>query len=255
MEDFNKYLAGEHYTDETEEETAEFDSQAEKQLSDNIGESNEKEAINDEEVIDELKARKLERKEKIAKISNNICNVILCVLLTLLLCLKLNILGLYTVSGSSMEPTIHDGERTIAVGVKQLEYGDIVYVDTGEEFYGQKLIKRLIGMPGDTLSFTLTTVSRNGVLLEEDYLKDTPDYTMFFDTCTYGEKKDGVLTFTLGEDQYFVMGDNRNHSSDSRHPEIGPVSTKQFLGTYLLTFGQRESTKIEFSIEDFENME
>ena len=65
MEDFNKYLTGEHYTDETEEETAEFESQADKQLSDNIGKSNEKEAINDEEIIDELKARKLERKESI----------------------------------------------------------------------------------------------------------------------------------------------------------------------------------------------
>lgn len=253
MEDCNKYLVNNNYKDETG--TEESEEEATEELSNNTPKSNEVETTTSEEVLSEEKAKKLERRVMRIKVSNTICNIILSILVILLLCIKLNIIGLYTVSGSSMLPTITDGERTLSTGLKPLEYGDIVYVDTTEEFYGHKLIKRLIGMPGDTLTFTKSTVSRNGVLLEENYLKNTPDYTMFYDTCTYGEKENGVLTFTLGEDQYFVMGDNRNNSSDSRASEIGPVSKKQILGTYVLTFGKRSDNTIEFSIEDFEDME
>ena len=255
MEDRNKYLVDDNYKDETETDKPETTEETTEDFSNNTFKSNEEKANASEKVLSEEKSKKLERKALIAKITNTICNIVLCVLVAFLICTKLHIIGLYTVSGSSMKPTIQDGERTISTNLKQLEYGDIVYVDTTEEFYGHKLIKRLIGMPGDTLTFTKSTVSRNGVLLEEPYLKDTPDYTMFYDTCLYGEKENGVLTFTLGEDQYFVMGDNRNHSSDSRHIEIGPVSKKQILGTYVLTFGHRPDNTIEFSIEDFENME
>jgi signal peptidase I len=78
-------------------------------------------------------------------------------------------------------------------------------------------IKRVIGLPGDTIEIREDGVYRNGVLLEEDYVYDGEDleYTP-------------MPPCTVGKNEIFVMGDNRNHSMDSR--DIGVVSQNAILG-------------------------
>ena len=80
-------------------------------------------------------------------------------------------------------------------------------------------IKRIIGMPGETVQIKDGYVYINGVLLEEHYgneLMETPGIA--------------ETPITLGNDEYFVLGDNRNHSSDSRDPNVGILHREDLLG-------------------------
>ncbi len=117
----------------------------------------------------------------------------------------------FFVQGASMEHTFSTGEYLI---VDQLTYhledpkrGDVIifrYPKDPSKFF----IKRIIGLPGDTISIsghdvTITNAEHpEGVLLDEDYILDV--------------KPLGTVTETLGDEEYFVMGDNRDASSDSR---------------------------------------
>ena len=125
------------------------------------------------------------------------------------------------VSGSSMVPTLTNGDRLLVQSVGyQPKRGDIVIVD-GYINYGKPLVKRVIAMEGDTVDIDYYTgeVFVNGQLLDEPYIAEP--------TTTPG---DTFLPVTLGEDQIFVMGDNRNHSSDSRSSEIGLLDRRDILG-------------------------
>lgn len=112
------------------------------------------------------------------------------------------LIGRYRIDGSSMNPTLQDGQYLI---INNLSYyvddpaaGDvIVFHHPASEL---NLIKRVIGLPGDEISIHDGTVSVNGVVLDEPYIRDAPRYTY-----------NGVVP----EGQYFVLGDNRNNSSDS----------------------------------------
>ncbi len=117
----------------------------------------------------------------------------------------------FIVQGASMDPTFETGQYLI---VDQLTYrfetparGDVVvfrYPKDPSKFF----IKRIIGIPGDTLRIDHSTVTitnaehPEGVTLEEPYVEEM--------------RPDALITETLGEHEYFVMGDNRNASSDSR---------------------------------------
>lgn len=127
------------------------------------------------------------------------------------------------VSGHSMEPTLHDGESLLIEKVtyrfKDAERFDIIvfpYRYGNEEYF----IKRVIGLPGETVRIdTEGNIYINDVLLEEHYgaeIIQDPQRAL-----------EGV---TLGEDEYFVMGDNRNHSMDSRDPSVGNINKKDILG-------------------------
>lgn len=202
-----------------------------------------------------VKKEKKPKKGKVMRVTDTLSNILLAVLLIILILLKTGVIGLYTVSGSSMQPTMRSGERTLSFSFTEINHGDIVYVDLTDTVFKYKLVKRVIGLPGDTLTFSPSNITRNGVLLEEDYIFETPNYSEFIDNCSYGEHKDNTVTFTLGEDEYFIMGDNRNHSNDSREPEIGPISKDRILGEYAATLYYKQPLEIEFTIEDFENMD
>jgi signal peptidase I len=117
----------------------------------------------------------------------------------------------FIVDGASMEPNFHTGEFIIVSRANYLfgepERGDIaVFHFPGDET--EDYIKRVIALPGDTIEFRTQQVYVNGELLYEPYINEP---------CS--EAKCPDATYTMGPDDYFMMGDNRNHSSDSREFE------------------------------------
>lgn len=148
----------------------------------------------------------------------------------------------YTVNGYSMEPTLDHKQRIYAWKITQTldklpDYEDIVIIDsrvdrsrsfwdsvnehplirilTGgpqEDFF---YVKRVIGLPGDTIEIINGQVYRNGTLLEEPYIKEKMI-------------ADGSQMWQIPENHVFVMGDNRNNSRDSRM--IGPIPLDHVMG-------------------------
>lgn len=145
------------------------------------------------------------------------------------------------VLGHSMDPTLHNEQRIYVSKLSHTfgyppDYGDIVIIDSrvGRErsFKDDVLehpllrlirgdnnpnmyVKRVIGKPGDVLELKNSKLYRNGELLEEPYLKEAMELT--------ADQK-----WTVPEGNIFVMGDNRNHSKDSR--EIGFIPFSHILG-------------------------
>lgn len=126
------------------------------------------------------------------------------------------------VNGDSMNVTLEDGDNLI---VDKLSYRfsaperyDIIvfpYQYQEKTYY----IKRIIGMPGETVQIIDGMVYIDGELLDESYGKEVMQYA--------GVASDPI---TLGEDEYFVLGDNRNNSSDSRDPSVGNIHEDQIIG-------------------------
>lgn len=119
------------------------------------------------------------------------------------------------VAGGSMLPTFESGARVYTVPIASpLERGDIVLLDDGS---GQPALKRVVGMPGETIEFWRGYVFINGIMLREPYL---PKYTF-----TFSDEHTGVYSFKVGRDHYFMLGDNRTTSLDSR--VYGPIPRQQ----------------------------
>ncbi|MDE7273596.1 MAG: signal peptidase I [Lachnospiraceae bacterium] len=127
------------------------------------------------------------------------------------------------VSGSSMETTLSDGDHLIVDKISYRfhdpeRYDIIVFpfqYDT-DTYY----IKRIIGMPGETVQIDESgNIYIDGEILEESYGREIIQNP--------GRAADPIL---LGEDEYFVMGDNRNNSSDSRDPSVGNIHRNDIIG-------------------------
>jgi len=127
------------------------------------------------------------------------------------------------VYGPSMEPNLHEKDAVFVEMISRYfttpERGDIMTINaTGMPGYTkkEKIIKRVIGLPGETVTIKDGSVFINGVLLDEPYLADNvPTY------INNDGAASGYDNITLGKDEYFFMGDNRGASLDSR--VIGPV--------------------------------
>jgi signal peptidase I len=151
----------------------------------------------------------------------------------------------FQVEGQSMSPTLHDQQRVFVSKLSHTfsylpDYGEIVVIDsriqrdrsfiddvtdhplvrmvTGKKEANSMYIKRVIGKPGDVLEFKDNQVIRNGVVLEEPYIKETMQYVT-----------DQVLT--VPENHVYVMGDNRNNSRDSR--DLGFIPLDHIMGTMI----------------------
>lgn len=127
------------------------------------------------------------------------------------------------VSGSSMETTLSDGDNLLVDKItyrfsEPKRFDIIVFpfqYDT-DTYY----IKRIIGMPGETVQIDYDgNIYINGSLMEESYGREVIQNP--------GRAAEPI---TLGEDEYFVMGDNRNNSSDSRDPSVGNIHRKDIIG-------------------------
>ncbi|MGN0343530.1 MAG: signal peptidase I [Lachnospiraceae bacterium] len=137
------------------------------------------------------------------------------------------VVGQVEVDGPSMNDTLHDQDRVLmnkfTYRVKNLDRFDVVVFkyayDTDTDY-----IKRVIGLPGETVRIDRDgQIFINDELLEENYGKEVMEDP--------GIAEDGI---TLGENEYFVLGDNRNNSSDSRDPDVGAVSKRQIRGNVWL---------------------
>ena len=132
------------------------------------------------------------------------------------------------VSGPSMMNTLIDGDwLLVSAFITEPERGDIVIV-TQPNAFNEPIVKRVIAVEGDTIDidFENATVKINGKIINEPYL-GSPTTT-----------DEGAWTYplTLKEGQVFVMGDNRQHSSDSRSPDIGLIDENYILGQVILRF-------------------
>lgn len=128
------------------------------------------------------------------------------------------------VKESSMQPTLYENNYLL-INKQAYRFGDekrgdiIVFKSDLEADNGGKklLIKRIIGLPGDTITIQNGEVILNGELLQEDYTLE-------------GETPGELIDFTVPKGQLFVMGDNRRVSVDSRSEEVGCVDESRVMG-------------------------
>jgi signal peptidase I len=126
------------------------------------------------------------------------------------------------IDGSSMEPNLHHGEFVIVSKINykfgEPERGDVVVFDFPRNI-SQEYIKRVVGLPGEEVKIESGKVFVNGILLSEPYLEIEPRYE--------GE-------WVVPDDSLFVLGDNRNNSSDSHN--WGSVPLNNVIGEALLVY-------------------
>lgn len=135
-----------------------------------------------------------------------------------------------SVVGTSMVPTLQNGDWLITVPKSEYVYGDIVII-TQPNAFNEPLVKRIIATEGQTvdINFVSGQVFIDGTEINETYIAELT-------------KRGGDVTFPLivPEGQVFVMGDNRMHSSDSRTSDVGFIDTRYILGkatVRVLPFG------------------
>lgn len=157
-----------------------------------------------------------------------ILSIVVCIFTALILSLLITKFVAHhtSVEGSSMEPTLSDGDQLI---VENVSY----YIDEPERFDvvvfpnkdGVNYVKRIIGLPGEEVWIFDGQIYINGELLIEDYGNEL---------ITDPGIAAGELT--LGKDEYFLLGDNRNASIDSRSADVGPVKREKIKGKVWLRF-------------------
>lgn len=154
---------------------------------------------------------------------------------TLILCLiiaKLITMFVFTseiVVGRSMMPTLENGDKGISDALffrmGDIDRFDIVIFEKG----GELLVKRVIALPGETIDYNEGVLKINGEVVKEDFISD------------YVASNTGNFTLTIGEKEYFVMGDNRvgNNSWDSR--SFGPINYSDIKSVGLLIIAKCDS--------------
>lgn len=139
------------------------------------------------------------------------------------------IMTVVKVDGQSMENTLHDSERLIVWRLGYEPKNDDIIIFEPKCAPGSYYVKRIIATEGQTVTIDYDTnsVYVDGEKLDEPYIKEE------MELYPYSASSD---EYTVPEDCVFVMGDNRNHSSDSRNPDVGFVTEESILGKAVLRF-------------------
>lgn len=149
------------------------------------------------------------------------------------------LIRLIGVDGHSMLPTLQDGDRLLVLNsmfYHDYQYGDVVVLRK-DTFLDEPIVKRVIATGGQTvdIDFASGTVYVDGVPLEEDYVNDLT----FLEEGT-------EFPLTVPEGSIFVMGDNRNHSNDSRDSRLGTVDSRYVIGrAVFLAFPGPDAATLE----------
>ena len=138
------------------------------------------------------------------------------------------------VSGPSMQDTLYTGDRLLVINsllCGEYKSGDVVVARNYNAELSETIVKRIVAVGGQTvdIDFAAGVVYVDGQAMDEPYVKE-PTY-----------KPEGIqFPVTLAEDEVFLMGDNRNHSTDSRSDTLGPVNVGYLQGkaVFLLIPGQ-----------------
>ena len=117
------------------------------------------------------------------------------------------------VDGESMMPNLRNGQIVLGSSIKNLNRGDIVVASVNKNL----VVKRVIGLPGEVIEYRNETLYINGEPYEETYLNPNRNYY----------SKSQVWSYTVGENQYLILGDNRDNSYDGR--VYGPINSDQIL--------------------------
>ena len=158
----------------------------------------------------------------------------LIIMLAFVLVLRTFVFGTIYVKGSSMVPNFHHGDlvfiNKLATSISSPKQGDIVICQLNADGQREKIIKRVVGLPGDEIDIVWNEDSENveyslyvnDELIEEPFLEEP--------MMTNGDMD---YPFTVPEGSYFVMGDNRNASIDSRRTSIGAIKKKDLVGKVI----------------------
>ena len=141
------------------------------------------------------------------------------------------------VIGDSMKETLHNGDNVVISAVTpDLKYGDVVVISQPNG-YEKVLIKRVIAVGGQTVSFDRLSgkVLVDGVALDEPYIRANMIFTASMNN-----------TYTVPEGCLFVMGDNRNESADSRDKNVGFIDERYVVGKVIYKFGDKQLFNSDF---------
>ena len=168
-----------------------------------------------------------------------VCSVLVVVMLFTF------VIRMIGVDGQSMVPTLQDGDRLLVLNsmlYDDYKYGDIVVLRKSS-FLSEPIVKRVIATEGQTvdIDFSTGSVYVDGVLLKEDYINE----------LTFTEEGT-EFPLTVPEGSIFVMGDNRNHSNDSRDSRLGTVDSRYVIGKAVvlafpgpdIVMGKRDYSRI-----------
>lgn len=155
----------------------------------------------------------------------------LCIFIAILVFINSHIITVATVSGDSMYPSMKDGDFLIVDRIHNTpSRGDVILIQVSPiKFGGKYIVKRVIATGGETVTidYNKNEVRIDGELLSEPYINWSQNDPM--------KAVDGVdiVEYDIPDGCVFVMGDNRNYSSDSRDPILGMVEKPDIIGIII----------------------
>ncbi|MBQ0133944.1 MAG: signal peptidase I [Clostridiales bacterium] len=174
-------------------------------------------ALNDRPSLSQLEAE-LVRENYRGKYRRTLRSTVSVLIVTaaVVVLLAFLIFPVFRIYGSSMAPTINEGEIVVSLKDSRFECGDIIVLS----YNNKLLVKRVIAGPGEWVDIDKDgNVYVNGMLIDEPYLTEKA-----FGDCNIS------LPYQIADGRYFVMGDNRSTSQDSRNSVVGCIAEEQIVG-------------------------